>query len=68
VGDTETTGKRVAKDAAAGKATLVSFLGVDAARAELELARMQAIDALSRFGSHGRILREAADFVACRER
>lgn len=65
-GDAETVGKAVGKDTAAGKATLVSLLGVDAARAELAAAEQSAIDALAPFGARAHMLVEAARFVRMR--
>ncbi len=41
----------MAKDAAAGKATLVSLMGLEAARAELARVEQAAIDAVSLFGA-----------------
>lgn len=67
-GDAETVGKAVSKDAAAGKATLVSLMGLDAARAELRRAEQAAIDALRPFGERAEMLIEAARFVANRKR
>ena len=52
----------------AGKATLVSLLGIEAARAELQKAEREAIAALAPFGARGEMLAEAARFVARRER
>lgn len=66
-GDAATVGKRVAKDAAAGKATLVSLIGVAAARAELFKAEQEAVEALARFGAQAAVLIEAARFVANRK-
>lgn len=66
-GDATTVGKRVAKDAAAGKATLVSLIGVAAARAELFKAEQEAVEALARFGAQASVLVEAAAFVAKRK-
>jgi farnesyl diphosphate synthase len=66
-GDAATVGKRVAKDAAAGKATLVSLMGLDAARSELARVEAHAADALASFGSAGDVLREAARFVGRRQ-
>ena len=66
-GDAATVGKAVAKDAAAGKATLVSLLGRDAAREKLRQAETGAIAALEPFGSKAEILREAARFVVNRK-
>ena len=67
-GDVETVGKAVSKDAAAGKATLVSLMGLDAARAELRRAEAAAIAALHPFGATAETLIEAARFVASRNR
>lgn len=67
-GSEEAVGKAVAKDAAAGKATLVSLLGIQAARAELQKAEDAAIAALAPFGERGAVLADAARFVARRER
>lgn len=67
-GSAETVGKAVSKDAAAGKATLVSLLGIEAARAELQKAEDAAIAALAPFGERGAVLADAARFVARRER
>jgi len=67
-GDAATVGKAVSKDAAAGKATLVSLMGLDATRAELNRAEQAAIDALAPFGARAETLIEAARFVARRDR
>ncbi len=65
-GDAATVGKAVGKDQAAGKATLVSLMGPDAARAELEAAERAAITALAPFGDRAGMLIEAARFVRLR--
>lgn len=67
VGDAAVVGKAVAKDDAAGKATLVSLLGLDTARAELARAEADAITALGIFGTRAGTLRETARFVVQRE-
>ncbi len=67
-GDAETVGKAVSKDAAAGKATLVSLMGLEAARAELHRAEAAAVAALAPFGARAEPLVEAARFVARRDR
>ncbi|WP_072395761.1 polyprenyl synthetase family protein [Hyphomicrobium sp. CS1GBMeth3] len=67
-GDAATVGKAVSKDAAAGKATLVSLMGIDAARAELQRVEQAAVDALRSFGPRAEPLTEAARFVASRNR
>ncbi len=65
-GDAATVGKAVAKDAAAGKATLVSLMGIDAARAKLGQVEAEAIAALEIFGARGETLKQAAAFVSNR--
>ena len=50
-GDAHEAGKAVGKDADAGKATYVSHLGVDGARAEVERLAQAASDALAPYGS-----------------
>ena len=50
LGDAETAGKAVGKDAAQGKATLVSLWGVDHARAEARRLAERAAAALDGFG------------------
>jgi farnesyl diphosphate synthase len=65
-GDSALVGKATGKDAAAGKATMVSVLGVDAAKARLQQLVAEAEQALAPFGSGAAILIEAARFVADR--
>lgn len=66
-GDAATVGKAVSKDAAAGKATLVSLMGIAATRDELARAERAAIDALAPFGTAAGTLVDAARFVARRK-
>jgi farnesyl diphosphate synthase len=66
-GDAVTLGKAVAKDAAAGKATIVSLMGLEAARASLAKAEQAAVAALAPFGARGDVLRAAARFVSQRK-
>lgn len=66
-GDAATVGKAVAKDAAANKATLVSLMGIQKARAMLVETEAAANAALNIFGSRADILREAARFVVDRK-
>ena len=63
-GDAQTTGKAIGKDAAAGKATLVSALGIQAARRKLDALVNEAEAALAPFGSKADTLRAAAHFIA----
>ena len=67
-GDEATAGKRVGKDAEAGKATFVSLLGVDRARQQAEMLVEQAIMHLDSFGEEADLLRAIARFVLQRDR
>ena len=62
--DTATLGKAAGKDAAAGKATLVSTLGIEGARARLAALVKEADGALAPFGGKADTLRAAAHFIA----
>ena len=66
-GDEAKAGKRLQKDAEAGKATFVSLLGLDGARQRATDLVTQACDALSPYGDQAESLREAARFVISRE-
>lgn len=65
-GSAETVGKATGKDSAAGKATLVSLLGIGPARAELAEAVHAAERELAPFGDRAAALIEAARFSAHR--
>ena len=65
-GSAAETGKPVGADAAAGKATFVSILGIERARAQAELLIAQAVAHLDLFGPKAELLREAARFVISR--
>jgi farnesyl diphosphate synthase len=65
-GDPALVGKQTGKDAAAGKATLVSVLGVPVAKARLKELVTEAEQALAPFGPSAAILIEGAKFVADR--
>jgi farnesyl diphosphate synthase len=67
-GDAASLGKAAGKDAAAGKATLVGLMGIEAARARLASLVDEADAALSDFGPEADALRQAARFVAMRDR
>lgn len=62
-GDESQTGKRVGKDDAAGKATFVSLLGLDGARAMTLQLVASGDAALTRFGDRAENLRDLARFV-----
>jgi farnesyl diphosphate synthase len=66
-GDAATAGKAVGKDAKAGKATFVSLLGLDEAKARAEALVDQACDALSLYGKDADALQQLARFVIARE-
>jgi farnesyl diphosphate synthase len=63
-GDAATLGKATGKDAAAHKATLVSVLGIDAAKIKLGELVADAEAALAPFGADASVLKAAARFVA----
>jgi farnesyl diphosphate synthase len=65
-GDEMEMGKALRKDTHAGKATFVSLLGLDAAKARATDLVAEACDALSSYGSAAETLREAARFVIAR--
>jgi len=64
---TATLGKTAGKDAAQGKPTYVSLLGLARARELSEELRMQAQAALAAFGPDSRRLSELADFIVLRK-
>ena len=65
-GSSEELGKTPGKDVAAGKATFVSILGVERARAQAGLLARQAAAHLEPFGPAAGLLKQAADFVVAR--
>ncbi|SEK27249.1 farnesyl diphosphate synthase [Roseovarius nanhaiticus] len=66
-GDAASAGKAVGKDAAAGKATFVSLLGLDGARARAEALVDEADAALSPYGEGADPLRRIARFAISRD-
>ena len=66
-GDAAAMGKRLHKDAAAGKATFVSLLGLDAARARAEALVDEAESHLRPYGAAAGNLIAAARFVITRD-
>jgi farnesyl diphosphate synthase len=63
-GDAATVGKATGKDVAAGKATQVALLGIDAARDYLATTKEAALADLAPFGDRGRMLADAVTFAA----
>ncbi len=65
-GDEKVVGKKTGKDAAAGKATFVSLLGLEQARAQAGMLARQAIQHLDIFEEKADPLRELTEFVVKR--
>lgn len=65
---TEELGKTAGKDAAAGKATLVSLMGADRARKQAGLLIDQGLECLSDFAGKAELLREVALFAIHRRK
>ncbi len=66
-GSAQQLGKRAGKDSARNKATLVSLLGMDQAKARLHHLVEEAVSALTPFGAKAKILQETARFTASRD-
>jgi len=66
-GAEEKAGKRVGKDAAAGKQTFVSLLGPERARLQADILVRQAIEYLQPFGEEADLLRAVARFAVERD-
>ena len=67
-GDEATAGKRLHKDAEAGKATFVSLLGEERARRQCSMLVGQALDHLRDHGEEADLLRAIARYVEERDR
>ncbi|MBM3492306.1 MAG: polyprenyl synthetase family protein [Alphaproteobacteria bacterium] len=65
-GEAGAVGKKLGKDAAAGKATFVSLLGLEEARRQAQALGRQACDRLAIFGESADVLRQLAQFVVDR--
>ena len=65
-GSAEVVGKPVGADAAAGKATFVSLLGVDGARREATMLADRAAASLDIFGARADTLKAVARFIVTR--
>jgi len=66
-GTAEDVGKATGKDAAAGKATLVSILGLDRAKLQADMLAKQAAEHLDSFGDKALHLRALAALVVARK-
>lgn len=66
-GSEEAAGKRLNKDAEAGKATFVSLLGLEGAKARAAALVAEAEAALAPYGAKAQTLIEAARFVIARD-
>ena len=64
--DTATLGKSAGKDQNQGKGTLVSRMGLDAAKAERDRLARNALEALANFGTEADMLRATALFIVKR--
>ncbi|MGC2396958.1 MAG: polyprenyl synthetase family protein [Rhodomicrobium sp.] len=66
-GDAAIVGKATGKDQEAGKGTLVSLLGIEAAHAKLQEIKAEALAALTPFRPHDAMLAGATEFVVARK-
>jgi farnesyl diphosphate synthase len=66
-GSAEAAGKAVGKDAAAGKATFVSHLGVERAREQARMLVDQAVEHLAEHGPEADLLRAVARYITDRD-
>ena len=66
-GDAAVVGKATGKDAQAGKATFVSLLGIERARAQAGMLVDQAIAHLAAFGTEADLLRQIARYIVERD-
>lgn len=66
-GDAAKAGKALRKDAEAGKATFVSLLGLDGAKARARDLLAEAGDALAPYGERAQVLRDLAHYILYRD-
>lgn len=66
-GDEALAGKALHKDAAAGKETFVTLMGLDRAKAQADLLMHQAVAHLGSFGEEADLLRAIAHYVVERD-
>jgi farnesyl diphosphate synthase len=66
-GDEELAGKKLQKDADAGKETFVSLMGLDRAKQQVEALVDQAIEHLLQYGAEANLLRAIARYVMERD-
>ncbi|MDR3505330.1 MAG: polyprenyl synthetase family protein [Acidocella sp.] len=67
IADAATLGKTAGKDLAQGKATMVSILGLERAKAQAELMAEQAAGHLESFGEKAELLKALAHFTVSRK-
>jgi len=67
IADAATLGKTAGKDAAQGKATMVSILGLERAKDQAEMLADQACDHLESFGDRADLLKALARFTVTRK-
>lgn len=67
-GDEEVAGKALRKDAAQGKQTFVTLLGVEGAREQARMLSDQAVDHLQSHDGRADVLRELARYIVERDR
>ena len=67
-GDAELAGKALRKDEGQGKATFVTLMGVDKARAQARLLVEQAAGHLAGYGEEARLLQALARYIVERDR
>jgi farnesyl diphosphate synthase len=67
-GDAAIAGKALNKDEAAGKATFLSLLGLERARAQAKMLVEQAVDHLGSYGPEADLLRAIARYIVERDR